>query len=87
MTIAYLNILGQTGLNISKQNQIEEFLKKNNIDILNCQETNIEEDSFSQCPYIISNYYILQNNTLNKYGTAVLVKNCLNAENIKNDTI
>ena len=49
LTVAYMNIQRQTGLNVSKQTQIEEFLKKNKIDILNCQEINIEEDSFKSC--------------------------------------
>ena len=85
LTIAYLNIQGQTGLNVSKQKQIEEFLKKNEIDILNCQEINVEEDSFNSCIFITSNYNIIQNNAVNKYGTAVLVKNELEIENIKKD--
>ena len=34
LSIAYMNIQGQTGLNISKQNQIQDFLNNNNIDIL-----------------------------------------------------
>ena len=55
VTVAYLNIHGQTGLYTSKQKQIEDFLIKNQVDILNCQEINIEEESFNQCPYIISN--------------------------------
>ena len=86
VNIAYMNICGQTGLNRSKQRQIEEFLKKNNIDILNCQEINVEEDTFAQCPFITSNYSILPNNAINKYGTAVLIKNEFIPENIKMDT-
>ena len=34
----------------------------------------------------MSNYYILSNNAINKYGTATIIKNCFTAENIKMDT-
>ena len=77
ITVAYLNIQGQTGLNLSKQRQIEEFLKHKDIDILNCQEINIDKESFNSCTYLTSRYNIFQNNATNKYGTAVLVKNDL----------
>ena len=73
--IAFMNILGQTGLNFSKQKQIENFLKGKNIDILNCQEINIDDNSFNQCPYITTNYRIVQNNATNKYGTASIIRN------------
>ena len=52
LTIAYMNIRGQTGLDVSKQLQIENFIKSYRIDILNCQEINVLENSFSQCEYI-----------------------------------
>ena len=74
LKIAYLNCHGQTGLSISKQLQIEDFIKQNKVDILHLQETFIEEDSFSQCKFISSNFNIIHNNSHNKYGTASLVK-------------
>ena len=74
-TVAYLNIHGQTGLNISKQTQIEHFVMEHDVDILNCQEINIEEDSFQHSAFIQSRYNIIENNNINRYGTAVLVKN------------
>ena len=46
---AFLNVHGQTGLPVTKQKQIEDFIHRNKIDILHCQEINIDEDSFSQC--------------------------------------
>ena len=54
LTIAYMNIRGQTGLEYSKQVQIENFVKFYNIDILNCQEINILENSFENCNFINS---------------------------------
>ena len=46
------------------------------VDIAHCVwlEAHIEDDSFSTCSLISSSYNILQNNSLNKYGTASLVK-------------
>ena len=61
---AYLNVHGQTGLPVTKQKQIEDFIRRNKIDILHCQEINIDEETFSQCNFITSNYNILQNNAL-----------------------
>ena len=81
-----MNIRGQTGLDIVKQLQIENFLKAYKIDILNCQEVNIEADSFNNCSYISSNYNILSNNAQNKYGTCCMVSNQLSPENLKTDT-
>ena len=87
LTIAYLNIQGQTGLNVVKQKQIEYFMKQNDVDILNCQEINIDGESFNNCPFISSKYNILQNNAVNKFGTAVIVKSDYNVENVKTDTM
>ena len=86
LNIGYLNIRGQTGLTIVKQLQIEAFIKHNHCDILHLQEANIEDDSFSTCNFINSTYNILQNNSINKYGTASLIKNDLQCENIQMDS-
>ena len=58
ITLAYMNIRGQTGLDYAKQVQIEHFLKFYNVDILNCQEINIARDSFENCEFISSSYNI-----------------------------
>ena len=81
-----MNICGQTGLDEAKQLQIEHFIKSYKIDILNCQEINILEDSFNNCDLITSQYDIITNNAQNKYGTCCLVSNNLQTENIKCDT-
>ena len=70
----------------NKQKQVEDFLCRNNIDILNIQEINIEEETFSQCSFISSNYHVIRNNALNKYGTASIVRSEFYPENIKLDT-
>ena len=81
-----MNVRGQTGMDMSKQLQIEQFLKSYKIDILNCQEINISEDSFTNCDHITSSYNILSNNAANKYGTCCFVSNEYCTENVKTDT-
>ena len=86
INIAYMNIHGQTGLDIVKQVQIENFIRNHKIDILNCQEINISADSFENCDLVNSSYSIISNNASNKYGTCCFVSNTLQPENIKFDT-
>ena len=85
INIAYMNIRGQTGLDLKKQVQIENFLKTYEIDILNCQEINILNESFENCEFVNSSYDIITNNASNKYGTCCLVSNNLQSENINVD--
>ena len=86
LTVAFMNIRGQSGLLIAKQLQIENFIKYNNCDIVHLQEANIKDDSFSTCDFISSSFNIISNNSLNGYGTASLVKSELTVENIRCDT-
>ena len=82
-----MNIWGQTGLDMNKQKQIEDFIKQHKIDILHCQEIEILDSTFEVCSFISSCYEIIQNNSpTNKYGTATLVRNDLVIENVKCDT-
>ena len=66
INLAYMNVQGQTGLNISKQVQIENFLRNQKIYILNCQEINVSSDSFENCDFINSSYNIITNNASNR---------------------
>ena len=84
--IGYLNLRAQTGFDITKQAQVEHFVKQHMFDILHLQEAQILEDSFDSCDYITSNYSILSNNARNPYGTASLVAISLEPRNIKLDT-
>ena len=61
LTVAYVNIRGQSGLTESKQKQIEAFTKFNNCDIVHLQESHIEEETFSNCDYLTSSYNIIAN--------------------------
>ena len=86
LTIAYINIRGQSGLPVSKQLQIEAFARYNNCDIIHLQEANIEEETFSSCNLLSSSFNIIENNSINKYGTASLVKTDFQVENIRCDS-
>ena len=86
LSIAYMNIHGQSKLNTVKQLQIEDFLKYNNIDILHLQESFIEAESFSDCSIISSSFNIIPNNNENRYGTATIIRSDLKFENVKCDT-
>ena len=86
LTVAFINIRGQSGLTVVKQLQIEAFAKSNQCDIVNLQEAHLEEDTFSSCDFICSSYNIIYNNSITKYGTASLVKAELCAENIRVDS-
>ena len=86
LVISYLNLRGQTGLQIEKQFQVENFIKENNCDILHLQEAQIDENTFRECNFIESNFSVISNNAENKYGTASLVKNDLIVENVMCDT-
>ena len=86
LTVAYLNVRGQSGLTISKQKQIEAFAKYNKCDIVHLQEAHIEEETFSNCDFITSSYSIIPNNSPTKYGTASLVRSELSIENIRFDS-
>ena len=86
LTISYINIRGQTGLNYCKQVQIESFIRTYKPDILHLQEINVTSDTFEKCEMINSNYNIISNNAVNKYGTASLVSSELETSNIKFDT-
>ena len=86
LTLAYLNIHGQSNLTDTKEMQIEDFMKFNKIDIAHLQEIEISDTSFSNCNFISSAFNIIPNNAANKYGTASLVKTEFTVENIKLDT-
>ena len=86
LSVAFMNIRGQTGLTSPKQDQIESFIVRNKIDVLHLQEINITEDSFSTCNVISSSYNLLSNNSPTKYGTASIIRSDFTPENILLDS-
>ena len=87
LTIAFINCVGQSKFPISKQLEIQSFICAQKIDILHLQECKIDEDSFSQCGYLNSNFNIFSNNKPDGsfYGTASLVRSDLEVTNIHTD--
>ena len=83
LTVAYMNI---RGLPLSKQLQIQDFISQHRIDILHLQEIDVDDDTFSECNSICSDFNIFSNNSPSKYGTASLVKSDLPVENFICDT-
>ena len=59
LVVATLNIQAQSGFGQPKQQQIQDFLKRFNIDILHLQEIEINSETFEQCKYISSKYNII----------------------------
>ena len=86
LSVGFMNIRGQTGLTDAKQRQIEHFLLREKLDVLNIQEININSDSFSNCRQISSSFSIISNNAPSKYGTASIIKTELDLKNITMDT-
>ena len=82
-----MNIHGQTKLPTLKQLQIEDSLKYNNIDILHLQESDIDEETVSQCNFISSNFNIISNYSESKYGTSSLIRSDLNFETVRCDML
>ena len=86
LKIVSLNCRGQTKMNLAKQLQIQDFLKVYNIDILMCQETSVDDDTFNLCDFIKSNFTIIINNSHNEYGTCCLIKNSFKIGDVSFDT-
>ena len=84
--ILYLNVRGQTKFYDDKQKQLQDMIMHHNCDIIHLQETDFDDDTFYNCSFIKSNYLIISNNSSTGYGTASLVKNELEVENIRFDT-
>ena len=81
-----MNCHGQSKLEIPKQLFIQNFMISNKIDILLCQETKIDDNTFNQCNFIKSNYNIIKNNSHNHFGTSILVHNNIPIDEVKFDT-
>ena len=81
-----MNIQRQTKLPLTKQLQIEDFVKHNKVDILHIQEIEICEESFCDCNFLSESFNILSNNSENGYGTASLIRADLEYTNVKFDT-
>ena len=85
LTVCFINIHHQSGLDEAKQMMIENFISTYNIDIANFSEINVRDDTFYTCHYLKTSYTLIRNNASNGYGTASLVKNNLIVSDIQKD--
>ena len=87
INVAFINCVGQSKFPVSKQLEIQSYVKSHNIDILHLQECKIDSESFSNCNFLRSNYNVFSNNTPNdtNYGTASLVRCDLDVTNVLTD--
>ena len=86
LSIATLNCRGQSKMTLAKMLQIQHTIRTNNLDLLFCQETHVEDNTLEHCEFIRSNFDLIKNNAGNEYGTAVFVKNTFNISDINFDT-
>ena len=86
LSVGFMNIHGQSGLTSAKQKQIETFIIQQKLDVLQLQEINICDDSFSNCNVVSLSYNIISNNSPTKYGTASLIKSDFIPEDILLDS-
>ena len=81
-----MNCQGQTKLKLPKQLFIQNHLKTNIIDVLLCQETQVDNNIFNNCEFILNNYNIIKNNAENEYETLILIKNTIQVSDVAFDT-
>ena len=80
--VATLNLRGQTKMHLSKLLQLEELLKTLKPAVIFFQESQFQDKTFENCPFINSNFQLLINNSPTGYGTSALVNNSLKVENV-----
>ena len=87
LNIAYINRYGQSIFPVSKQPEIQNYICKNNLDIIHLQEVKNDSNSFSQCKFVINNLNIFANNKPDEsyFGTASLVRSDLDVTDIHTD--
>ena len=56
-----MNCQGQTKITLAKQLFIQNHVRNDNIDVLLCQETRVDNDTFNKCEFIQNNYNIVDN--------------------------
>ena len=61
-------------------------MKLYNVDVLMCQETSVNEDTFNLFDYIKTSFTIISNNAHNEFGTCCIVRNKLKIGDVVFDT-
>ena len=50
--LATVNCYKQSGLNIAKQMQIQQFMQKLNLDVIHLQEVAVDDNTFKECTFL-----------------------------------
>ena len=86
MTIGYINVYNQGGLDLGKQLEIEQHVRDYRLDVVHLQEINMSGEVFRDCPYLTSSFAFLANlNSPTGFGTASLVKNSFAVDGFRCD--
>ena len=85
LKIGFINIYGQTGFSSSKVLEFENVIEYNKLDVVCLQETDIDQNTFSECN-ILRKYIPIINNSSTGYGTCTLVSKVLSVDNIIKDS-
>ena len=83
--IGYINIYGQTGFSSNKVLELESFINYHKLDVVCLQETEISQNTFSECN-ILRKFSPIINNSSTGYGTCTLVSKDLSIDNIIKDS-
>ena len=86
LNVLFSNVRMQTGFGLEKQQEIESFIKRFNLDIVHLQEVHINDDTFLHCNFIRNNFNLVFNNNEAKTGTACLIKMDLEISNVDMDS-
>ena len=85
LKIGFINIYGQTGFSSNKVLELENFISCNKLDVVCLQETDIDQNTFSECN-ILRKFSPIINNSSTGYGTCTLVSKDLSVDNIIKDS-
>ena len=85
LKIGFINIYGQTGFRSNKVLELDNFINHHKLDVICLQETDIDQNTFSECN-ILRRFSLIINNSSTGYGTCTLVRKDLSVDNIIKDS-
>ena len=85
LKIGFINIYGQTGFRSNKVLELDNFINHHKLDVICLQETDIDQNTFSECN-ILRRFSLIINNSSTGYGTCILVRKDLSVDNIIKDS-
>ena len=73
LKIGFINIYGRTGFRSNKVLELENFIDHHKLDVICLQETDIDQNTFSECN-ILRRFSLIINNSSTGYGTCTLAQ-------------